>query len=119
MRYWNPETLKYITSPDKDVKDLKVEDTGPVWEAMAQGLISGEDKAKTRMADDAKVAAYKTFITYHSSQGGCPKLTIATLLNDSMVQRVRRSVRFSSVPQSRLAQLGLCPDWTLEYPRWS
>lgn len=68
VRYWNPATLKTIMDPTKDIKDLKVEDTGPVWEAMVKGLIIGEERAKKRVKE-AEVEEYKTFITYHSSQG--------------------------------------------------
>lgn len=68
VRYWNPAALKTIMDPEKDLKDLEVIDTGPVWEAMAKGLVTGEAKAKARIAND-KVEKYKTFITYHSSQG--------------------------------------------------
>lgn len=61
MRYWNPKTM----DPKVDKSTINIIDYGPVWEAMAQGLIEGE---KESLRGVARAEGYETFITYHSSQ---------------------------------------------------
>jgi hypothetical protein len=61
VRYWNPKTL----DPTADKNKLDIIDYGPVWEAMAKGLIHGEQEA-LQVVNGAQ--DYETFITYHSSQ---------------------------------------------------
>jgi hypothetical protein len=61
VRYWNPKTM----DPSLDKRTIDVIDYGPVWQAMAQGLIEGEREA---LEGVAAAEGYETFITYHSSQ---------------------------------------------------
>jgi hypothetical protein len=61
VRYWNPKTM----DPTADKRTIEIVDYGPVWEAMAQGLIEGE---KESLQGVAGAEGYQTFITYHSSQ---------------------------------------------------
>lgn len=66
-RYWNEKTLAHV-SAGEGADTLKVKDFGPVYEAMAKGIIEGE--AMTKSALSLRGAAdYKTFITFHSAQG--------------------------------------------------
>lgn len=64
VRYWNPKTM----DPKVDKRTVDIIDYGPVWEAMAQGLIEGERAALRGVAG---AEGYETFITYHSSQCEC------------------------------------------------
>ena len=66
-RYWNEQTMAHI-SAGKNPNDLEVKDFGPVYEAMAQGVIEGEGKARRSLSIQGS-EGYKTFITFHSAQG--------------------------------------------------
>lgn len=61
VRYWHPKT----TDPKLDKSSLDIIDTGPVWEAMAKGLIEGEQEGLKGMTG---AKGYETFMTYHSCQ---------------------------------------------------
>lgn len=67
-RYWNEGALAHIKD-GKDPKELEVKDYGPISEAMARGIIEGEEKAKQSLTNLKGATDYKSFITFHSAQG--------------------------------------------------
>lgn len=69
-RYWNIDANKIIATAD-DLSGVKVVDFGAVTESMARGLIEGEAEAIRALEGEVRELArgYKTFITYHSTQG--------------------------------------------------
>ncbi|ORY24577.1 hypothetical protein BCR39DRAFT_320021 [Naematelia encephala] len=73
-RYWNVKTLETVMNGG-DSRELEVVDYGDVTEAMAKGLLDGEQVAREALKGDIKVKAegYEPFITYHSAQPWLPK----------------------------------------------
>jgi hypothetical protein len=65
-RWWNPKALSWAIQGN-DLETLELQDYGPVWEAMAAGIKSGEQEAITKL-DDPRCKDYSTFMTYHTSQ---------------------------------------------------
>ena len=65
-RWWNPKALSWAIQGN-DLETLELQDYGPVWEAMAEGIKSGEQEAISKL-DDPRCKGYSTFMTYHTSQ---------------------------------------------------
>jgi len=86
----------------KDVRDLEMIDFGNITEAMARGLIEGEQVAKRLLLDQGVQEAkdYTSMITFHSAQGmlhytfmGLPSylMTLPPLSNIRNYERYTRS----------------------------
>lgn len=74
-RYWNKDTVAILDQgahPD----NIPLTDFAPVVEAMAQGIKEGETKAIKQYAEvlPENAKSYRTFMTYHSTQGKSHKI---------------------------------------------
>jgi hypothetical protein len=69
-RYWNAD-YRETTRRGGDVSRIDMTDYGPIFEAMARGLIDGE-------AMHTLSSTYKTFITFHSAQKWMPQGPVST-----------------------------------------
>ena len=65
-RWWNPKALSWAIQGN-DLEALNLQDYGPVWEAMADGIQAGEQQAISKL-NDPRCKGYNAFMTYHTSQ---------------------------------------------------
>jgi hypothetical protein len=72
-RYWSPKVHETVMAGG-DVTLLELTDCGEIVEAMAKGIIDGEIAVLQKYKNDLPGSAqfYKSFITYHSTQGMSP-----------------------------------------------
>lgn len=89
-RYWNTDIKSLLLNGVKP-NQIEVTDFGPVFEAMARGIIKGEQEAIARLSGSlaAKAKGYKAFLAFHPAQ----RERIDSTANHSLASQSARSAR--------------------------